>query len=119
MLATGGAYARGDPPGQGCHGAGGRRRTGGSPSPARDGPGPRHPRPNRDGRAARGSAAHRGPRRPVVDPAGGGRADPGRFEGRCEMTSACHDTATSTAVVPDRPQLVLAGNPNVGKTTLF
>ncbi|HET9621940.1 MAG TPA: ferrous iron transporter B [Kofleriaceae bacterium] len=35
--------------------------------------------------------------------------------------AACHDPGTSgqQAVVPGRPQLVLAGNPNVGKTTLF
>jgi ferrous iron transport protein B len=39
------------------------------------------------------------------------------------MTQAsCHDPAQHRAPgdpVPDRPQLVLAGNPNVGKTTLF
>jgi len=39
------------------------------------------------------------------------------------MTQAsCHDTASPRDPgdrVPDRPQLVLAGNPNVGKTTLF
>ena len=36
------------------------------------------------------------------------------------MTQAsCHDTAPVRDPVPDRPQLVLAGNPNVGKTTLF
>jgi len=36
------------------------------------------------------------------------------------MTQAsCHDTAPSAAPVPGRPHLVLAGNPNVGKTTLF
>jgi ferrous iron transport protein B len=34
--------------------------------------------------------------------------------------AACHDPAPSPPVaVPERPQLVLAGNPNVGKTTLF
>ncbi|HEY0191435.1 MAG TPA: ferrous iron transporter B, partial [Kofleriaceae bacterium] len=35
--------------------------------------------------------------------------------------AACHDAgaASAPAVVPGRPQLVLAGNPNVGKTTLF
>jgi len=36
------------------------------------------------------------------------------------MTQAsCHDTNPVRDPVPDRPQLVLAGNPNVGKTTLF
>src|ERR1051325_7928628 len=39
------------------------------------------------------------------------------------MTQACHDAARphepAHEAVPDRPQLVLAGNPNVGKTTLF
>jgi ferrous iron transport protein B len=36
------------------------------------------------------------------------------------MTQAsCHDTTSLGDAVPDRPQLVLAGNPNVGKTTLF
>jgi len=36
------------------------------------------------------------------------------------MTQAsCHDTAPVRDPVPDRPHLVLAGNPNVGKTTLF
>jgi ferrous iron transport protein B len=37
------------------------------------------------------------------------------------MTQSCHDTATTPTrdPVPERPQLVLAGNPNVGKTTLF
>jgi ferrous iron transport protein B len=36
------------------------------------------------------------------------------------MTHAsCHDPAPVRDPVPDRPQLVLAGNPNVGKTTLF
>jgi ferrous iron transport protein B len=41
--------------------------------------------------------------------------------------AACHDVtatgaadaASATRPVPNRPQLVLAGNPNVGKTTLF
>ncbi len=33
--------------------------------------------------------------------------------------SSCHDTALAGDPVPERPQLVLAGNPNVGKTTLF
>jgi ferrous iron transport protein B len=32
---------------------------------------------------------------------------------------ACHGTEALRDPVPDRPQLVLAGNPNVGKTTLF
>jgi ferrous iron transport protein B len=36
------------------------------------------------------------------------------------MTQAtCHDLAPARDPVPERPQLVLAGNPNVGKTTLF
>ena len=36
------------------------------------------------------------------------------------MTQAsCHDTTALPDPVPTRPQLVLAGNPNVGKTTLF
>jgi ferrous iron transport protein B len=36
------------------------------------------------------------------------------------MTQAsCHDIAPRHDPVPERPQLVLAGNPNVGKTTLF
>jgi ferrous iron transport protein B len=36
------------------------------------------------------------------------------------MTQAsCHGTAVLPDPVPTRPQLVLAGNPNVGKTTLF
>jgi ferrous iron transport protein B len=38
------------------------------------------------------------------------------------MTQACHDAAAPDDPVParaGRPQLVLAGNPNVGKTTLF
>jgi ferrous iron transport protein B len=36
------------------------------------------------------------------------------------MTAAtCHDPAPRQQAVPERPQLVLAGNPNVGKTTLF
>jgi ferrous iron transport protein B len=36
------------------------------------------------------------------------------------MTQAsCHDTAPVSDPVPARPRLVLAGNPNVGKTTLF
>ena len=36
------------------------------------------------------------------------------------MTQAsCHDLAPDRQHIPDRPQLVLAGNPNVGKTTLF
>ncbi|HET7500515.1 MAG TPA: FeoB small GTPase domain-containing protein, partial [Kofleriaceae bacterium] len=33
--------------------------------------------------------------------------------------AACHDTDPVRDPIPDRPQLVLAGNPNVGKTTLF
>ncbi|MBC7974150.1 MAG: 50S ribosome-binding GTPase, partial [Myxococcales bacterium] len=32
---------------------------------------------------------------------------------------SCHHEATPTPALPGRPQLVLAGNPNVGKTTLF
>jgi ferrous iron transport protein B len=32
---------------------------------------------------------------------------------------SCHGTAVLPDPVPNRPQLVLAGNPNVGKTTLF
>jgi ferrous iron transport protein B len=36
------------------------------------------------------------------------------------MTQAsCHDTGASHDPVPERPQLAIAGNPNVGKTTLF
>ena len=36
------------------------------------------------------------------------------------MTEAsCHGASALTDPVPTRPQLVLAGNPNVGKTTLF
>jgi ferrous iron transport protein B len=36
------------------------------------------------------------------------------------MTQAsCHDAGSGRDPVPERPQLVLAGNPNVGKTTLF
>jgi len=36
------------------------------------------------------------------------------------MTQAsCHDRGSLHDPVPDRPRLVLAGNPNVGKTTLF
>jgi ferrous iron transport protein B len=37
------------------------------------------------------------------------------------MTRApsCHDPGSFREPVPERPQLVLAGNPNVGKTTLF
>jgi ferrous iron transport protein B len=35
------------------------------------------------------------------------------------MTQSCHDPVAEQAAVPERPQLVLAGNPNVGKTTLF
>jgi small GTP-binding protein len=31
----------------------------------------------------------------------------------------CHDAGPQREPMPDRPQLVLAGNPNVGKTTLF
>src|ERR1043165_3917995 len=33
--------------------------------------------------------------------------------------SSCHGGAAPRDLVPERPQLVLAGNPNVGKTTLF
>ncbi len=33
--------------------------------------------------------------------------------------ASCHTTPAVRSAVPDRPQLVLAGNPNVGKTTLF
>ena len=32
---------------------------------------------------------------------------------------SCHDAGSGRDPVPERPQLVLAGNPNVGKTTLF
>src|SRR5262249_26275477 len=32
---------------------------------------------------------------------------------------SCHDPGAHRDPVPDRPQLVIAGNPNVGKTTLF
>lgn len=36
------------------------------------------------------------------------------------MTQACHDTPALTPVPRgERPQIVIAGNPNVGKTTLF
>ena len=36
------------------------------------------------------------------------------------MTQAsCHGSAALHDPVPERPQLVIAGNPNVGKTTLF
>ena len=35
------------------------------------------------------------------------------------MTEACHDASAPAPIVAGRPQLVLAGNPNVGKTTLF
>ncbi|MEO7732709.1 MAG: ferrous iron transport protein B [Kofleriaceae bacterium] len=35
------------------------------------------------------------------------------------MTEACHDAGAAPPTVAGRPQLVLAGNPNVGKTTLF
>src|SRR5262252_5988388 len=33
--------------------------------------------------------------------------------------SQCYDVGGLREAMPDRPQLVLAGNPNVGKTTLF
>ena len=32
---------------------------------------------------------------------------------------SCHGAPALHDPVPERPQLVLAGNPNVGKTTLF
>jgi ferrous iron transport protein B len=35
------------------------------------------------------------------------------------MTEACHDPSAPPPAVAGRPQLVIAGNPNVGKTTLF
>ena len=35
------------------------------------------------------------------------------------MTAPCHAPGVAPATVAGRPQLVLAGNPNVGKTTLF
>src|ERR1041385_4144892 len=108
------------------------------PPPPGDGAGSRNHGPGGDDRAARRSAPHRGPRRAVVDPARGGGSDPGRAamtEGDEEragdprtssrgnprgMTQAsCHGPAVLHDPVPTRPQLVLAGNPNVGKTTLF
>jgi len=35
------------------------------------------------------------------------------------MTESCHDDAPTVKPVGGRPQIALAGNPNVGKTTLF
>src|SRR5262245_31388766 len=35
------------------------------------------------------------------------------------QSSSCHDPGAPRDPVPERPQLVIAGNPNVGKTTLF
>ena len=35
------------------------------------------------------------------------------------MTESCHEVAPTAVVVPTRPQIAIAGNPNVGKTTWF
>src|ERR1051325_1086313 len=116
MLRTRGDVASGDPLGPNGRGAGGGRDARVSPPPARDGAGPRHVGEGHHGRAAGRSAPHRGARRPVVDPARRGRTDPGR----AKMTQpSCHGATALHDPVPTRPQLVLAGNPNVGKTTLF
>src|SRR5206468_6721157 len=42
-------------------------------------------------------------------------ADPGQ----AVSEASCHDAPVLHVPVSGRPQLVLAGNPNVGKTTLF
>src|SRR5688572_1005191 len=86
----------------------GRRRLARVPPPADgDGPGPGDRRRGAQRRAARRSAGDRGARQPVVDPPRGSGADPGTRAGR--------------RVTADAPPTViaLAGNPNVGKTTLF
>jgi ferrous iron transport protein B len=38
---------------------------------------------------------------------------------RAPVTHACHDDVRPVPASAERPQIVLAGNPNVGKTTLF
>ena len=35
------------------------------------------------------------------------------------MTESCHDSPAPVKPRGGRPQIALAGNPNVGKTTLF
>src|SRR4051794_13080158 len=120
MLQISGDFARRDSAGPRRGGPRGRGEPRVPPPTAGDGSGPRNDRPGGDRGAARRSAPHRGPRRAVVDPSRGGRSHPGR----AAMTQpSCHGERSHPGAlhdpIPTRPQLVLAGNPNVGKTTLF